>query len=311
LGEELSALEGEMSRFQEGENLARRKGEELEKAEREELRRLMEIREQLAALKKDEETVQGNASKLGVDRQAAADKEERCWLQWKGMRETKDRVAAELESAREAQRAQQELDAAQQELAAKRQDLEEKKRAVKAAWLREGRLQRERERKEAERRTESERREKERKIAEEQAELEQREQERKAAEQAERERQAEWEAECDREVAKERKKQEQDAAAERDRLRYEEQDQAERPEDNLTPRQKQFQADCLKIKLREAIRRVGSPEACHFLAKNDLKRAYKEATKIVHFDKGQSNEAAIKELNSLKSGIVRLLDGSW
>jgi hypothetical protein len=170
LGGELSAVEGKMSRLQEGENLAKRKREGLEKAEREELRRLMEIRGPLAALKKDDESVQGKASELGAERQAAADEEEQCRLQWKELQKSKDSVAAELESSREALRAQQELDAAQRELVAKRQVLEEKKRAVSAAWLREGRLQKEREREEAEQRAESERRE------------------RKAAEQAERER---------------------------------------------------------------------------------------------------------------------------
>lgn len=302
LGGELSAVEGKMSRLQEGENLARRKREGLEKAEREELRRLMEIRGQLAALKKDEESVQGKASELGAKRQAAADEEERCRLQWKKLQKSKDRVAAELESAREALRAQQELDAAQQELAAKRQVLEEKKRAVSAAWLREGRLQKEREREEAERRAERERREKEQKVAEEQAEFEQREQERKAAEQAERERErAEWEAKCDRDAAKAREKQEQEAAAERERLQHEEQDQAGNPYDNLTPRQRQYEIVSLKVRLGMVIRRVGSREARQLLADNNLRKAYKLAAQSTHSDKGNIDEEAIKELNSLKT----------
>jgi hypothetical protein len=76
LGGKLFAVEGKMGRLQEGENLVRREREDLETAEREEFRRLMEIRGQLAALKKDEETLQGKVSKLGAERQAAPDEED-------------------------------------------------------------------------------------------------------------------------------------------------------------------------------------------------------------------------------------------
>jgi hypothetical protein len=146
-----------------------------------------------------------------------------------------------------------------------------------AAWLREGRLQRERERKEAARR--------------------------------ELERQAEWEAKCDWEAAEAKEKQEREAAAEKNRLRREEHDQAEMWDENFSPWQRHFQIACLRFSLEAVIRRVGSPEAWGLLAKNDLKQAYWQAAKENHSNKGNRDEGAIKELNSLKSDIVQL--GGW
>jgi hypothetical protein len=296
---ELFDVEAEMMRVQEEAFAAKRKAEELEKALTDELCRLTRIRGQLAALKKDEEGVQREANKLGSERQAATAEERLRWEQWEGLQESKCRLAAELEAAHQAERAQQELDAAQRELAAKRQVLEEKKRAVSAAWLRERRLQRERERKATERQA-----------AEQQAKWEQ---EMHAAEQAERERlereQTEWNAKCDREAAEAKKEQEQEAAAEKERRRREEKDQAEMSDDNCSPRQKHVRIGILKFQLEVLIRKVGSPEARGLLLKNELKRAYFQAAKENHSDKGNRDEGAIKELNSLKSDIERF--GGW
>jgi DnaJ-class molecular chaperone len=55
------------------------------------------------------------------------------------------------------------------------------------------------------------------------------------------------------------------------------------------------------------IRRVGSPEARHFLANDDLKKAYKLAAQSTHSDKANIDKEAIKELNSLETEFERLV----
>jgi hypothetical protein len=54
------------------------------------------------------------------------------------------------------------------------------------------------------------------------------------------------------------------------------------------------------------IRRVGSREARQLLADNNLKKAYKLAAHSTYSDKGNIDEEAIKELNSLKTGLDNL-----
>jgi colicin import membrane protein len=113
---------------------------------------LGEINKKMIALAKEKEETMLKGVALGVHLQAAVDAEARLQHEWKRQQEAEVRIEAELETARQAERAERELKEAEERLQKARQALEEKRLKVGKAWQRGERLQRESERRDSERR---------------------------------------------------------------------------------------------------------------------------------------------------------------
>lgn len=255
LEREIRKLDGEMRQAQEREDSARAAKEEVEKTARDKHLRLAEIEEQCAALQREASAVNVEVGRLGIERQAAAEEEESCRERCKELQELRDRVAADLCTAAEAEAAQRELREAEERLEQQRQIVEEKSRAAFAAWQR----------------------------AE---QLEQEEQMRIAEEQERAREQAEWEDKCLREAAEAKARQEAKAHADRLTRAQAEADQAESPDEPRTARQRNSRIRDLRSRLEVLIMIVGSGKAIDLL-KTSLKKAYKQAAMDTHTDKGK------------------------